>query len=68
MVIDIVIAGLSVAGFDELRKESERRVAPSGNLFARPVKKPGYPRNAALQYQEEVLFRFSVKWRESALR
>jgi hypothetical protein len=54
VLIDIVIAGLSVAGFDELRKESGRRLAPSGNPFARPVKKPGYPRNAALQYQEEV--------------
>ena len=37
-----------------LRRESERRLAPSGNLFARPVKKPGYPKNAALQYQEEM--------------
>ena len=54
MPIDVVIAGLSVAGFDELRKESEKRLAPSGNLFARPVKKPGYPRDAALQYQREV--------------
>ena len=54
MPIDIVIAGLSVAGFDELRKESEKRFAPSGNLFARPVKKPGYPKDAALQYQEEM--------------
>lgn len=54
MPIDIVIAGLSVAGFDELRKESEKRLAPSGSLFARPVKRPGYPRDAALQYQEEM--------------
>jgi hypothetical protein len=37
-----------------LRKESEKRFAPSGNLFARPVKKPGYPKDAALQYQEEM--------------
>lgn len=54
MTIDIVIAGLSVAGFDELRKESEKRFAPSGRLFARPVKKPGYPRDAARQYQEQL--------------
>ena len=54
MPIDIVIACLSVAGFDELRRESDRRLAPSGNLFARPVKKPGYPREAARQYQEEM--------------
>ena len=54
MPIDIVIAGLSVAGFDELRKESEKKVAPSGNLFARPVKNPGYPKDAALQYQQEM--------------
>lgn len=54
MLIDIVIAGLSVAGFDELGKESPKRIAPSGNLFARPVKKTGYPREAARQYQEEM--------------
>jgi hypothetical protein len=52
--IYIVIAGLSVAGFDDLRKESEKRLAPSGHLFARPVKKPGYPRDAAMQYQVEI--------------
>jgi hypothetical protein len=52
--IDIVIAGLSVPGFDELRRESDKRFAPSGNLFARPVGKPGYPRDAALKYQEEI--------------
>ncbi len=54
MPIDIVIAGLSVAGFDELRRESERRLAPSGNLFARPVRKPGYPKDAALKYQQDM--------------
>ena len=54
MLIDIAIAGLSVAGFDVLRKESEKKFAPSGNLFARPVKKPGYPKDAALQYQEQI--------------
>ena len=54
MTIDIVIAGLSVAGFDELRKADENRFAPSGKLFVRPVKKPGYPRDAALRYQEEI--------------
>ncbi len=54
MPIDIVIAGLSVAGFDQLRKTSEKRLAPSGDLFSRPVKKPGYPKDAALRYQEEL--------------
>lgn len=53
-MIDIVIAGLSVAGFDELRKESEKKLAPLGTLFAWPVKKPGYPRDAALRYQEAM--------------
>jgi len=54
VLIDIVIAGLSVSGFDELRKESDKRFAPSGKLFARPVTKPGYPKDAALRYQEKI--------------
>lgn len=54
MTIDIVIAGLGVAGFDELKKESGKRLAPSGTLFTTPVTKPGYPKDAARQYQEAL--------------
>lgn len=52
MATDIVIAGLSVRGFDALRAISERLVAPSGKLFATPVKLPGYPKEHAQKYQE----------------
>lgn len=51
--IDIIIAGLSTNEFDELKKESEKRIAPSGELFVSPVRKPGYPKEAAAKYQEQ---------------
>ncbi|MGQ3049839.1 MAG: hypothetical protein ACT6Q8_24310 [Niveispirillum sp.] len=54
MVTYIVIAGLSVDGFDALTAESKERIAPSGKLFAFPVKLPGYSKNHALKYQEQM--------------
>lgn len=52
MPTDIVIAGLSVAGFDALKAMRERRVAPSGQLFAAPVKRLGYPPQQAESYHQ----------------
>lgn len=54
MPTDIVIAGLSVAGFDALKRMKPPRLAPSGELFAAPVKRPGYPNHQASAYQEKM--------------
>jgi len=54
MPTDIVIAGLSVAGFDALKAMRERRLAPSGNLFSAPVKRPGYPQQQAGIYHQRM--------------
>lgn len=54
MPTDIVIAGLSVAGFDALKAMKVARVAPLGELFTALVKKPGYPRHQAAWYQQQM--------------
>ena len=54
MPTDVVFAGLSVAGFDALKGMKERRLAPLGALFASPVKRPGYPSDQALAYQQRM--------------
>lgn len=50
MPTDLVIAGLSVPGFDALAAMRPRRLAPSGELFFLPVKQPGYPGAQAANY------------------
>jgi len=52
MPIDVVIAGLSVPGFDSLAAMRPRRLAPLGELFFLPVKQPGYPRAQAASYHK----------------
>lgn len=54
MPMDIVIAGLSVAGFDALKAMKPRRVAPVGEFFAAPVKQPGYPKQQAAYYLQKM--------------
>jgi len=52
MVTDVVFAGLSVDGFDALYKVSALRIAPSGKLFALPIKGIGYPKGQEFRFQE----------------
>lgn len=54
MPMDIVIAGLSVAGFDALKSMKSRRIAPLGQFYAAPVKHTGYPKHQAINYQKEM--------------
>lgn len=50
----LVIAGLSVIAFDAVRRVSQNRFAPNGRLFAKPVKRPGYPKQQADEYLCEI--------------
>ena len=50
----LVIAGLSVVAFDAVRRVSQKRFAPNGGLFVKPVKRPGYPRQHADEYLREI--------------
>jgi hypothetical protein len=52
MPTDVVIAGLSVPGFDALAAMRPRRLAPLGELFFLPVKQVGYPRAQAVTYHK----------------
>jgi hypothetical protein len=54
MNTDLVIAGLSVPAFDEVRKTSAQRFAPNGQLFTRPVTWPGYDRGHANHYLDAM--------------
>ncbi|AUX69678.1 hypothetical protein CHX26_09385 [Porphyrobacter sp. HT-58-2] len=54
MKTDIVIAGLSVPGFDALKAIGPRKFAPSGELFALPVKRRGYSKQHAGGYHQAM--------------
>lgn len=54
-----MIAGLCQDVFNALQRESSKRFAPNGQLFAKPVKWPGYPPRHSASYinqmQERIL-------------
>lgn len=64
MPIDVVIAGLSVPGFNAVAAMPARRLAPSGQLFFLPVKRAGYPSAQAAAYHKLMHDRL-VKLKES---
>ena len=63
MPTDVVIAGLSVPGFDAVAAMRPRRLAPSGELLLLPVKQPGYPAAQAASYHKRLYDRI-VKLKE----
>jgi hypothetical protein len=50
----VVAAGLRVPAYDRLKKESFRRLVPTGQLFARPVHWSGYDPDQAQSYTQTV--------------
>lgn len=50
----VMIAGLNVSAFDELKRLSSNKLAPNGALISMPVRRNGFPSGQAQQYINEL--------------